>query len=186
MASARKCTLAVLILMASAATLHGQSLALGVLTLDNNGGPVGCLPGFYNQMTCYAATVSECTDYTGSTILPLGLTFGVTPLPAAAKGLVVLHAGGGGVEPLSQPGNDFASDIYGAGFQVVQIGWNVPWEFLGAGDFDGHYDLKGAACRPATFFHYIYQTYYLKIAGGSGKPGYCLLGSSAGAGAVGM
>jgi len=178
--------LAVLIPMASAATLHGQSLALGVLNLENNGSPVQCLPGFFNQMTCYSARVSDCTDYTGSTIVPLGLTFGITPLPAAAKGVVVLHAGNGGVEPLSEPGNDLASDIYAAGFQVVQIGWNAPWEFLGAGDFDGHFDVKGAACRPATFFQYIYQTYYLRRAGASAKPGYCLLGSSAGAGAIGM
>jgi hypothetical protein len=180
---ARVFVLAALILGGSAATLHGQSLPLGTLTPGNNGGSVQCPPGFNNLMTCYSATVSDCKDYTGATIVPLGLTFGITKLPANPKGVVVLHAGNGGTEPLKQPDNYFASDIFNAGFQVVQIGWDEPWELLGA---SGPYDVKGAACRPGTFFQYIYQTYYLPIARDASKPGYCLMGTSAGAGAVGM
>jgi hypothetical protein len=184
MKCARIFVLAALVLLPDAKRLRGQGPALGVFTLNNNGGSVPCPPGFNrHQMTCYSAMVSNCLDYTGATILPLGLTFGISKLPPATKGVVVLHAGNGGTAPLIQPGDYLASDIFDAGFQVVQIAWDTAWELLGS---DGPYDVKGASCRPATFFQYIYQTYYFPIAGAASKPGYCLLGASAGAGAVGM
>jgi hypothetical protein len=152
--------------------------------LGNSGNPVACPSAFLSGMTCYAATVGGCRDYKGATIPALDLTFGVATPQGTAKGVIVLHAGGGGTKPLAIPDwtNDLASDYVSAGFEVVQVAWASDWESLGNGD----YDVKGAACRPARFFNYIYQTYYVPISGGSPKPGFCLHGGSAGAGAIAM
>lgn len=145
-----------------------------------------CPSNFLTGMTCYTATISRCVDYLNHTLPSYSLTFGITPEPSNPKGLIVLHSGGGGTAPYDLPGstNYFASDYKAANYQVVQLAWSTSlagWEATG---ISNEYDLKGAACRPATFFNYIYKTYYLPMHTGVGGPGYCLQGHSGGSMAI--
>jgi hypothetical protein len=75
--------------------------------------------------------------------------------------------------------------LFQTGFQVVQLAWgDASWEAGPPGS------IKSGACRPATFFQYIYENFY----SGGGSPVYspttnptadfCLQGHSAGAGAI--
>jgi hypothetical protein len=136
-----------------------------------------------SRTVCYTATVI-CQDEDDAAV-----TFGITT-PVAPKGTIVLHDGNEGTTPYQEPGNSnaFARTYSIVGFQVVQLAWGGEgWEEIISGDLG---DTKGAACRPATFFQYIYENFY----SGGNRPvynptlnptaGFCLQGHSAGAGAI--
>lgn len=132
------------------------------------------------RTTCYTATVI-CPDEDDTSI-----TFGVTT-PAKPKGTIVLHDGDTGTSPYEEPGisNGFARAYFQAGFQVVELAWGgTGWEGLPPGS------IKTAACRPATFFQYIYDNFYSSAESPVYNPtdnptaGFCLQGHSAGAGAI--
>jgi len=176
--------LAVVILTLGAHVCKAASLPLGTLTLNNSGNSVACPKGFFSAMTCYSATVSDCVDYLDHTLPAYDLVYGITPQPIGVKGVIVLHDGSGGQHPYNVPNgrNYFASDYYAAGFQVVQVEWTTgKWQATGISQ---EYDVKGAACRPATFFNYIRSTYYVPIYTGLGGPGFCMQGFSGGTGLI--
>ncbi|HXJ93455.1 MAG TPA: hypothetical protein VMT20_11305 [Terriglobia bacterium] len=132
------------------------------------------------RSACYTATVT-CPD-----VYDTPVTFGVTT-PAAPRGTIVLHDGDAGMSPYQEPGitDRFAQNYLSAAFQVVQLAWGgTGWESAPPGD------IKSGACRPATFFQYIYQNFYSGGRSAVYNPttnptaGFCLQGHSAGAGAI--
>jgi hypothetical protein len=87
------------------------------------------------------------------------------------KGTIILHGGGPGVQLLN---SGFADTYVGDGFQVVQIGWASDWASAnGVG-------VKSAACRPATFFKYVFT----KVQKASRTTGFCGQGASGGGAAL--
>ncbi len=152
--------------------------------------PTGSVSGVA-QVTCPHALVLNAGSvcYTATVICPnetnMPVTFGVTT-PPAPRGTIVLHDGDAGMGPFVDPGasDGLARYYFQAGFQVVQLAWGSAWEE------SPPRSIKSGACRPATFFQYIYENFY---SGGDSpvynpttnpKAGFCLQGHSAGAGAV--
>lgn len=172
-----RCFLLAVTLGAGARLCAAAPLSIGTFT---PGSPVTCPTGFFSGMSCYSATVSDCVDYLGHTLPAYDLIYGITAQPASPKGVIVLHDGSGGQYPYNLPNgtNDFASDYYAAGYQVVQMVWTTgKWQPT---RIVGEYDLKGTACRPATVFNYLWTTYYLPMYKGPGGPGYCMQSGSGG------
>jgi hypothetical protein len=139
--------------------------------------------GFYttdpnHPMTCTQLTIS-CAN-----TLPIVMTYGVAS-PAAPKGTIVLFAGGGGEDAASYPGEEqlYAQAYVNAGYQVVQTAWASDWENTNNG-YNGTlpYDIRTAACRPASFLNYVNQHVY--NGGAHGQAGMCAQGVSAGSGAI--
>lgn len=124
--------------------------------------------------TCYSATVHGCTN-----AVDLGFIYGEVTV-SSSKGTIVFFNGGAGDQ--GPGGTDFANDYVKAGYQVVQVVWNGPWENSGdLIDFPSSieaYSIKDAGCRPATVLNYVYQSIYT-------QGGMCAQGSSAGSAAVG-
>lgn len=160
----------VALLSSPSQAFEGQSSPLPLGTVDNIT-PVACPAGFEAGMTCYTATLENCAG-TDS----LGLTYGVETPSGAVKGTIVLHAGDGGRGPF---GYGYPMVYFSAGYQVVQLAWDSDWESVGIGQPTS--SIKAAACRPATFFEYLYTNVH---GGPSGSGGMCLQGHSAGSAAV--
>jgi len=152
------------------------------VTLFNGTGRCPTGYNFYNPpadgpgtITCYRATVS-CLN-----VADADVWFGVVDPPIThPKGTIVLHYGSGGSQTLNW---GFPARFSSKGFQTVQVMWHGPnpnnpnWE--SAGPLPYSPSIKAAACRPATFFRYIYNTYAAPQANAT-----CLLGWSAGASAI--
>jgi hypothetical protein len=87
------------------------------------------------------------------------------------KGTIILHSGAGGTTFL----NEGFADTYTADrFRVVQVAWRSDWtETNGVG-------LKSGACRPATFFKYVFDTVHKSSRTG----GFCGQGISGGSAAL--
>lgn len=91
-----------------------------------------------------------------------------TTLPAGTpKGTIVLHDSSGGTGMFNY---GFADAYVGDGFRAVQIAWATDWELTGG------VGLKAAACRPATFYQYVYRNVHHS----SKTTGFCGQGHSAG------
>jgi len=152
------------------------------VTLFNGTGKCPAGYNFYNPpidgpgtITCYSATVS-CPSVANADVW-----FGVvTPPKSPPKGTIVLHYGAGGWPTLNW---GLPARYSSAGFQTVQMMWHGPnpsnptWEDPGPWPLTPN--LKATACRPATFFRYIYDTYAAPKA-----IAMCLQGWSAGASAI--
>jgi hypothetical protein len=191
-------TLAVIacLLIATPTAAHAQgSLQIGLLTTTNTFGP--CLPpnltcncppgqGWYTygttSMTCEAA-VMTCPN-----TAPLNLTFGyLNPVGVLtnltyANGVIVYLTGDAGTAPGN---NDYLNYYFQQGYMVVSIKWADDWESA----FDPFppqqvASIQNAACRPATFLHYIYTTLFPSVLQNYAKAGFCAQGQSAGSGAV--
>jgi hypothetical protein len=126
-------------------------------------------------ITCYSATVS-CPN-----VADADVWFGVIDPPITPpKGTIVLHYGSGGAQTLN---GGFPANFSSKGFETVQVMWHGPnpnnpnWEAAGRSPY--YPSIKAAACRPATFFRYIYNTYAAPQGNAE-----CLLGWSAGASAI--
>lgn len=146
---------------------QASPLPLGNVT---NVQPVGCPAGFFFGMTCSTAKVENCAG-TDS----LGFTYGVATPTGVLNGTIVLHDGGGGRTVFD---NGYAQAYFQAGYQIVQITWDSDWEAAGSAN---PASIKNAACRPATFFQYVYTNVY---GGSRGDGGMCVHGHSGGAGAL--
>jgi hypothetical protein len=136
-------------------------------------------------MTCQIATVT-CSNVAAN-VSDLSLTFGylnpvgpILPAGSQPNGVIVLHGGDGGTMPES-----FAlTDAYfKAGYEVVQVAWMDDWEMI-SDPMTGPGNIQNAACRPATFFNYINQTFYQPLKTPTYPGGMCALGDSAGSAAV--
>jgi len=139
---------------------------------------------FASGMTCYHATVHGCSN-----AVDKDLDFGYMAPTGTPNGVIVLLSGAGGENASAESENTFAHDYVSAGYEVIELAWTAQWEDTGDTTGDSTYGIKYAACRPATFLNYIYNTYYLPIKQGPHNPnpnaGMCAQGFSAGSGALG-
>jgi hypothetical protein len=167
--------------------LHAQATTLSTGTVKNvslyNGTGVcpTTLPGPFLDpskvvpgatITCRQATIT-CPNVTD-----MDITWGVVNLPGFPKGTIVLHNGSGGTQSFN---GTYATSFTLAGFQVVQVAWRNAWEVAGTGHTPS---IKNAACRPATFFKYIHDTYAAHGNSTQNPIPMCLLGWSAGSAAI--
>ena len=109
------------------------------------------------------------------------------------KGVIVLHSGQDGTTPagdsvgITDGDFQFADYYFQQGYEVVQLAWDSAWEatqtFTGPPPYG---NIQYAACRPATFFNYIFNQLYLPIYNKTGNQnaGMCGHGFSAGSGAL--
>jgi hypothetical protein len=131
---------------------------------------------FANGMTCYQATVSNCPN-----ALDLGVTFGYVAPAGTPNGTIVLLTGSGGLVAGDDNYGQYTSDYLNAGYAVVEVAWDSPWEDTTNGTTGGPaHSILAAACRPATLLNYIF-TSSMFYAGG----GRCAQGFSGGSGALG-
>jgi hypothetical protein len=151
----------------SAAPLQGEAenrtlLPTGSVTVL---GSANCLPGTANNAVCKSILVS-CPG------LPdIDATQAVAPPTGTPKGTIILLSGGPGTANFN---SGFANAYTADGFQVVQIAWASDWASAnGAG-------VKSAACRPSTFFKYVFET----AQRASRTKGFCGQGISGGGGAL--
>jgi hypothetical protein len=141
--------------------------------------------GFDPGMTCYTATLTACPN-----VPDLAFVYGVEN-PTGARGTIVMLPGGGGSSAAEDPGMEttYVSQYAADGYQVVQIAWGGPqgtgqdWQTWPLSLGAPSYNIRNAACRPATFLHWVRF-------GSPGWPGLwarggmCAQGASAGSGAV--
>jgi len=148
-------------------------------------------------MVCYTTTVRSCPNAD-----PLDLVYGVDQ-PAAAptyNGTIVMFAGDGGTYAGPENGafDTYAAAYLAAGYQIIQVAWGqtypgYDWEYSNVNSNDYKYNIRNAACRPATFLNWV-RNGNSGVGGGiwnqcNGKPncvngGMCGHGNSGGAGAM--
>jgi hypothetical protein len=155
--------------------------------------------GFYYYSNGGSPTYMECQTGSvtcsniSSSIADLGLTFGyinpvgpILPPGSEPNGVIILHGGGGGT---STESFDIADAYFRAGYEVVQVKWSDDWEMISDPiPWGTNGNIQWAACRPATFFNYIYQTFYKPLTQPPNQNypgGMCALGDSAGSAAIG-
>lgn len=175
------------------------SLPIGSMSAGN---VVSCPGGgWYHYGTqyvnCYSTTVTGCTNAHS-----LGLTYGylnpvgLVPHVTKALGVVILHTGSDGTapggDPVGLPDGDFQFvDYYFTnGYVIVQLAWDSAWQLLvnpwPVSTFPLG-NIQYAACRPATFFNWVFNNIYLaSVYNSSTNPtaGFCMQGSSAGSAAI--
>jgi hypothetical protein len=150
-----------------------------------------------HYVNCFSTTVTACAqaqdmglDY--GYLNPVGLVPGVSK----ALGVIVLHNGGDGTTPNSDDTGvtdgdfQFADYFFQNGYVVVELAWNTPWEAL---DIPWPFstsplgNVQYAACRPATFFNWVFNNIYLAtVYNTTTNPhaGFCESGFSAGGAAA--
>jgi hypothetical protein len=135
-----------------------NSLQTGKVTsLGKTDCPVGAAAG----ATCIAIDVS-CSG-----IPDLTATVATANPSGTAKGTIILMSGNTGTTLFN---SGFASPYLKGGFRVVQLAWASDWEDTGG------VGLKSAACRPATFFLWVFNGAHK----GSRTAGFCAQGNSGG------
>ncbi len=153
----------------------GAPLPTGTVTSN---GTVACPADAPTGAACQAITVS-CPN-----VPDIQARIAVTQPTTAATATLVVHIGSGGtgffnggpIYPDGGPTGANFVDIYlDAGIRVVQIAWATDWEVSGSPGSG----LLAAACRPATFFRWVFAT----IHGGDRALAYCGQGQSGGNGA---
>jgi len=186
-------------LFAMSALKASASLAIGTIT---TGDPVTCpsAAGWYyytdssqqkHYMNCIPATIN-CSNVssnvqniglTFASLSPVGLVSGVTN----ARGVIVLHSGGGGTTPSNANEGDFefADCYFGQGYEIVELAWDSDWEAIQDPFLTGVYgNIQYAACRPATFLNYVKTYIFNTVQQNNSGAGMCAQGGSAGAGAL--
>ncbi|MGA7906118.1 MAG: hypothetical protein WCA16_01835 [Candidatus Sulfotelmatobacter sp.] len=149
------------------------------------GSVIPCPSGFYSNSTtpavCHSANLAGCPD-----ISNLDFTYSYDN-PGSPKGTIVFFTGGGGN---TGPGDlDFSDFYFGQGYEIVQVQWSDDWEyatippqFTGNNDSTTHTaNVQLAACRPATFLNFVFNTSNTSLYGGGGR---CAQGASAGSAAI--
>jgi hypothetical protein len=134
---------------------------------------------------CSSTTITGCPN---DQDFPLVYSVNAPTNGQQPKGTIVLLSGFGGGNAVLPDGEE---DLYvptytAAGYQVVQIAWGTPsgaidWEFSNINTPSLGYNIRNAACRPATFLRYVYDHIYTNP---TGKAGMCAQGFSAGSGAI--
>jgi hypothetical protein len=147
-------------------TLQSCPTGLGFYTSDPN-----------HPMTCSQAIVT--CPHTAPILLNWGLTNA-----GGTQGTIVFFSSAGGTDAASEPGEEqsFIPAYVAAGYQVVQTAWASPWEITNNGSTSYDYNIRNAACRPASVLDYVYQNIYPR-SNNSGA-GMCAQGSSAGGAAI--
>ncbi|MGA7909335.1 MAG: hypothetical protein WCA16_18155 [Candidatus Sulfotelmatobacter sp.] len=182
----------VVLCLATTIPLHASgSISLGTIQVQNT--PVICDSSWYSfngangtsYLNCYTATVTcNNTDNWSMTfgyLSPVGLVNHINTA-ADVKGLIIMTSGDGGEMPES---NSLTDKYFRAGYEVAQFAWADDWEVNYQDTSKGPGNIQNAACRPATFFNYIYNTYFLQtISNNNSHAGFCALGTSAGSAAI--
>lgn len=153
----------------------GGSLQLGTVT--GNTIMVACGGGqWLHGMTCYSATLGCQVN----NVDPLNFIYGVLMPSGTAKGVVVYFDGGDGTTAVNEEPEFETLQYYATkGYGVVEIAWSS------AREQTTNANIQNAACRPATFLNYVYNSIYLPIAGnGNSNAGMCAQGFSAGSAAI--
>jgi len=139
-----------------------NALQLGRVTVL---GPATCPAGKTQGAACTSVSVScpRVPDLTAtvSEAFPAG----------TAKGTIILVNGGGGTTFFN---SGFANTYLNDGFRVVQLAWTTDWEDAGG------VGLKGASCRNATIFRYMFYT----VQAADRSSGFCAQGTSGGGAAI--
>jgi hypothetical protein len=127
----------------------------------------------YGGNGCFTATVS-CPG-----TADIKVSVHITNPTDAPKGTIFLHGGGGGtgVFDVSHNGVNASTLFLNAGFRLIQVAWDTPWEDTTILPKS----IKTAACRPATILNYVYNNIH---GGPSVSGGMCAEGNSGGAAAL--
>src|SRR5579862_7255775 len=105
-------------------------------------------------------------------------TYGYLKPSGVVHGTVVFFPGGPGTSPTESPDDaSLVGSYFGKGYEIVKVAWQTDWQDA-HGTTGGN--IQSAACRPAAFLQYVYNTPLLYSSG----TGMCAQGASAGAGAV--
>ncbi len=155
------------------APVAGQVLALGTLRATNIADPT-CPPG----SLCRSVEIS-CSGVAE----PIRAFISVANPVGNPRGVVVFTTGSGGETWALIRGErtDLLEQLRTDGFIVVQVRWATNWLVSSQGNDAGTARL---ACRPATAFNWIHETYFqpLRIArSAGGRCGFCITGNSGGA-----
>ncbi len=178
------------------------TLPIGTISVANDPGDCPGSGWFHygpqsQYVLCFGATVSNCPgadaiNLTIGYLDPVGIVPGVTQ----EKGVIVLHSGQDGTTPAGDPvgisdgDSAFANYYFGQGYVIVELAWDSPWEAthwpFPVTSPTTYGNIQLAACRPATFFNYVFNAIYLPI---YNKPnnqtaGMCGHGFSAGSAAL--
>jgi hypothetical protein len=174
-------TVALLIVLAAAlATVphaQSQSMPIGSITITSQQA-YSCSQArngadFPQGAMCEDGQLTGCPGVAG-----INFTFGYIA-PASPKGTIVLFSGGKGTAPTEDDDNNVAfANSYASSYQVIEFEWAEPWENETETSSGG--SILAAACRPATFLSYIYNTWL------ASHPPFplCAQGASAGAAAI--
>jgi hypothetical protein len=132
-------------------------------------------------MNCFLATIKGCNNQ-NYTVDPLSFIYGLIIPAGKVNGVIVFLDGGDGTSAASEPDEqDILAYYVTQNYAVVQIQWATAWEQNTVAS------VQNAACRPATFLNYIYNTVYTTITTGQNanpNAGMCAQGFSAGSAAV--
>jgi hypothetical protein len=158
----------------------GGSLQLGSVT--GNTAMVSCQGGqWVAGMNCFVATITGCNN-DNNTVDPISFIYGLIIPPGKANGVIVFLDGGDGTNAAMETDEQDMLAYYASqNYAVVQIQWATAWEQTSVAS------VQDAACRPATFLNYIYNTVYTTIATGQNanpSAGMCAQGFSAGSAAI--
>jgi hypothetical protein len=138
--------------------------------------------GFYTSDPNHPTTCSQATITCPNTA-PIALNWSLTNA-GGSNGTIVFFSSGGGTDAASEPGEEqsFIPGYVAAGYQVVQTAWATPWEITNDSNTNYPFNIRTAACRPASVLDYVYKNIYP----GSNSPqaGMCAQGSSAGGAAI--
>jgi hypothetical protein len=111
--------------------------------------------GFYtadpnHPTTCSTATVS-CAN-----TAPIQITWSVTNA-GGTQGTIVFFSGAGGTNGAAFPGEEqaFVPAFVSAGYQTVQTAWATDWEVTNSASTNYPFNIRNAACRPASFLQYV-------------------------------
>jgi len=184
------CVLAVFAICLAAATVQpaqasSGSLPLGSVQLQSSN--VYPCPGgqwLYPETYCSAAVLTGCPN-----VQDLDFAFGYQTPSGTPKGVIVYFDGGDGTSPSGEATEvDMLGYYVSQGYVAVQVAWGYPWQqalnpWPVSSSPQGN--IQNAACRPATFLNYIYNTVYLPIAQNKPTAGMCAQGFSAGSAAIG-
>lgn len=149
-------------------------------------------------LNCYRGSVTNCPSASDQDLTYGFLDPALPPLNLVPveRGVIVIHSGQGGRAPADDPVGvsdgdfEFADYYFNQGYVIVELAWDTDWEYL---QFpvppNGYYgNIQLAACRPATFFNWVFTNIYAPIQSGTNPPnpnaGMCGHGFSAGSGAL--
>ncbi len=158
---------------AGGAPTPGATLPLGTLRTTTATDPT-CPP----NSVCRGIEVT-CSGVTENAPAFVAIAAGT----GAPRGVVVFTTGSGGETWALAQGErtDLMDQLRADGFIVVQLRWAKNWLVSSQGNDAGTAHL---ACRPATAFDWIHQTYFQPLGierSANGRCGFCITGNSGGA-----
>jgi hypothetical protein len=135
-------------------------------------------PQGYN---CNRFQVAECPKVAESAIGELA----IGPGYGSPRGLVMFFTGKNGRAWWTDTRDryNFAEQLRGLGFTIVQVRWSDSWLVSAPGEIAG---IAHLACRPATVIKYVHKQYYVPLGlnPARGEAGFAITGNSGGASQV--